>query len=205
MKRRDFLLAALGSLIAGATKAGTQEIAINRRSCRTLEGLQDYVTGAAFRYPENMFLLAYFSTPHKLYDRCDTDAINMAQAIAMADLEDRILPVLVFTPPEPGKSPDFAQTYTAGQSGSIKFIGLTGGKDQVTAIAREHRAAYQVDHKTGLVKSHNRSTILISPNAEILNKFLPEDNPVLMAQRLDNAVRAYHSRNIAPAKGCDHG
>lgn len=179
MNRREFVkgaaLAFFGASIGRFAEARPLEY--DKKVCNPIGKLVDYKTHEPFE--QEGFILAYFATPYKLYNECDSDAIKMGSAILMAQMQNPNLSIeaaLVFSPVEKGDpNPGFAKSYSKDGNGSFDFVTLTADKDIVLDVARDYRSAFHVDRVSGAVKGHSRSVVLIGPEGELLSKYSAAD------------------------------
>ncbi len=215
MERRSFLK---GTIATGLTAAfapinalagiGKEKNYIEyfREVCDTLDELVDYRTGEPFE--QNDFAIAYFCTPYSAYpgQGCATDALNIYQSKNFAEMitGEKIQAIMVLSPLEKGDPPPkFADSYTdTGRNGNFHFTGLTGEKDKVLDTARNYRASFEIDRKTGHVEGHNRSAVLISPKGELIAKYSPKALGSI-ENDIANHIRQYKDYKIKQAHGCE--
>ncbi len=217
MKRRDIVKGGLAATVLGMmpiagvfARSSKQYIEYNRAVCSTLDGLVDYKTGKDFR--QDRFVVAYFATPYNSYEglSCETDLINIFQETNLARYYSgrKITPVMVVTPLEQGDpEPVFADKYigkytTDSGGGNVVFTGLTGDRDLVLETAKSYRVPFRIDRNTGEIKGHSRAAVLISPEGELIAKYLPSHLGA-MKHDIIKHVKQYDADKIIPAKGCE--
>lgn len=218
MDRRQFLKGASAGALAFVFTADAQAQNLgrdyNRQVCTTLSGanLVDYKTQKPYR--QDGFVLAYFSTPYKKYEGCETDGLNIARLTQFSTYgANRLNGVLVLSPREGGDPPSsFADAYTGKSgSGNIELTGVTGKKEDVLAVARSYGAGFVIDRKTGRITDHNRSILLIAPDGAMLAKYSSADLKVMADQALNpNAqtdiarrIQDYTKTRLNPAVNCE--